>query len=153
MPSQPDSIVTSPLRSASLLRWPAYVLGVLHREMHARIDSNLRDHWILSFVADAGGSSTVSQQDICDTLQIDRSEMVRLIDRLESDGLLERHRSDEDRRRYNITITPAGRARVRATDKDLQRANDDVFSALTDDELATMHTLACKAIGVVPPSA
>ncbi|MFW0794195.1 MarR family transcriptional regulator [Gordonia sp. CPCC 205515] len=144
--SQPDH----PLPD-SLLRYPSYPFGILHRQVHDLVDSSLRDHWILSVVADAGGQREVSQQDICDALSLDRSEMVRLVDRLEEEGVLVRERSAIDRRKYRISITTAGRARVRAVDKKLSAATDEVLRALTKDERATLHALSLKAIGVDKP--
>lgn len=134
-------------QSHSLMQWPTYPLGQLHRQVHEAVGTNLRDHWILSVVAESGTGASLSQQDICDTLGIDRSEMVRLIDRLEESGLVERHRSTEDRRRYVVSITAAGREQVRRTDRLLSEATTAVFARLDEAELATLHRLAVKAIG------
>lgn len=131
----------------SLYRWPTYVFGQLHQEFHRRIDSNLREHWILS-VLDEHEPLTLSQQDVCNALDIDRSEMVRIIDRLEADGRVERIRSAEDRRRYALRITDSGRAQLAATQQECAEVNAQIFARLSPDELHALHRLALKAAGV-----
>jgi len=138
---------TATIEVKSLYRWPTYVFGQLHREFHQRIDSSLREHWILTVLAENEAQS-LSQQDVCNALEVDRSEMVRLIDRLEADGLVERIRSAKDRRRYALKITDAGRAQLEETLRECAEVNAQTFARLTHDELQTLHRLALKAVGV-----
>src|SRR3981081_1438615 len=53
-----------------------------------------------------GGGST--QQALSTTLQIDRTNLVGLLNELEADKLIERRRSTEDRRRHMVELTAAG---------------------------------------------
>ncbi|WP_018178824.1 MarR family winged helix-turn-helix transcriptional regulator [Jongsikchunia kroppenstedtii] len=142
VPTQP----TATTEVQSLYRWPTYVLGRLHQDFHRRIGSNLREHWILT-VLDEHEPLTLSQQDVCNALDIDRSEMVRIIDRLEADGRVERVRSAEDRRRYALRITDVGRAQLAATLQEFAEVNAQTFARLTPDELRSLHRLALKAVG------
>jgi len=52
--------------------------------------------------------SPLSQQEAAEQLRIDRTTMVALVDALEAKGLVERHRSPQDRRKNIIALTPAG---------------------------------------------
>jgi len=51
-----------------------------------------------------------SAADLCRNMGYDSGSMTRMLDRLEKLGLIERHRSLEDRRVINLSLTPAGQA-------------------------------------------
>ena len=50
----------------------------------------------------------LSQQEAAEQLGVDRTTMVALVDTLEGKGLVERHRSPQDRRKNIVQLTPAG---------------------------------------------
>ncbi|HEY3346547.1 MAG TPA: MarR family transcriptional regulator [Nitrospirota bacterium] len=62
---------------------------------------------ILAFLWKEDGQS---QAELSEHSQIDRTTIVGLIDRLERDGLVERHQHDTDRRANRIMLTQKGRA-------------------------------------------
>src|SRR4051794_38805486 len=74
---------------AGLLRYPTYVFGKLHKTMHTQLGTSLRDHWVLTYLAER---TEISQQEMANAMEIDRSEIVRLIDGLENAGLVTRTR-------------------------------------------------------------
>lgn len=49
--------------------------------------------------------------------------------KLEDQGLLERHRSDVDRRSFELEVTDAGRVLLRRIDDDIERLYGDMFEA------------------------
>ncbi|MFC9439668.1 MarR family winged helix-turn-helix transcriptional regulator [Nocardia sp. NPDC057030] len=51
-----------------------------------------------------------SQKEVADLLGIDRTTMVALIDRLQTQTWVERHPHPTDRRKNAVTLTPPGRA-------------------------------------------
>lgn len=65
-----------------------------------------RDYAILGVLA---ASDAISQQDLAGRLNINRTVMVKLIDRLEGTGLVTRTRNPADRRSHILSLTPAGR--------------------------------------------
>ncbi|MGW4244035.1 MarR family winged helix-turn-helix transcriptional regulator [Nocardia sp. NPDC004722] len=142
MTDEPSSAVA--YHPAGLLKHPTYALGKLHKAMHTRLDTPLREHWVLTYLAER---AEVSQQEMANAMEIDRSEVVRLIDSLEKAGLVIRTRDPEDRRKYRLTITAAGeRLRVETNAKILE-ATDVLLHRLTPAERETLHRLSLKALG------
>jgi DNA-binding MarR family transcriptional regulator len=93
----------------------------------------LRDH----------GSGT--QQALAATLQIDSTNLVGLLNELESDGLITRRRSIDDRRRHIVEMTDEGARRLAEAEIALAAAEDEVFSALDGDQRETLHGLLRQA--------
>ncbi|HEY4094225.1 MAG TPA: MarR family winged helix-turn-helix transcriptional regulator, partial [Baekduia sp.] len=93
----------------------------------------LRDH----------GNST--QQALAAALQIDRTNLVGLLNDLESDGLVERRRSAEDRRRHLVDLTEAGAQRLADAECALAVAEDDVLGALDVGEREALYRLLQRA--------
>lgn len=86
-----------------------------------------------------------TQQSLASTLQIDRTNLVGLLNELESAGLVLRRRTEEDRRRHAVELTPAGVARLREAEQALAAAEDDVFSALDDEQREALYQLLQQA--------
>ncbi|MGB6603491.1 MAG: MarR family transcriptional regulator [Steroidobacteraceae bacterium] len=58
----------------------------------------------------AGGGEPKSAADLCKGISYDAGAMTRMLDRLESKGLLRRRRSADDRRLVHLELTDQGRA-------------------------------------------
>ncbi|WP_040810592.1 MarR family winged helix-turn-helix transcriptional regulator [Nocardia concava] len=142
----PDEPCSAPdVQLAGLLRHPTYALGKLHKAVHSKLETPLREHWVLTYLAES--SSELSQQDMANAMEIDRSEVVRLIDSLEKAGLVTRTRDPEDRRKYRLAITAAGNRMREETDAKIFAATDNLLARLTPAERETLHRLSLKALG------
>jgi MarR family transcriptional regulator, lower aerobic nicotinate degradation pathway regulator len=88
--------------------------------------------YLILMILDARGGA--SQQELCTAARIDSGNMVELVDGLETLRYAQRARDPHDRRRYVVTITPAGRSAL----ADLRRAvgeyNERVLGPLTGRE-------------------
>jgi DNA-binding MarR family transcriptional regulator len=85
----------------------------------------------LSIITDNPG---VVQSELADALQMERSNLVVIIDELEERGLITRKKVPTDRRRYALTASLRGRRlRDRAAQK-VRQAEDDVVGRLTDED-------------------
>jgi DNA-binding MarR family transcriptional regulator len=133
-----------PYQPEGLLRIPTYVFGKLHKALYSQVDSSLREYWVLVCLDEQGD---VSQQEIANGMGIDRSEVVHIIDSLESAGFVTRTRDDADRRKYRLAITDAGRAERCRVTAQIDDATERVLVRLDADERATLHLLALKAVG------
>lgn len=71
-------------------------------------------------------------------------DVTRLLDRLESEGLVSRVRSHKDRRVVNTTIAPAGLKLLRKIDAPLAELHRSQFSSLTKAQMSDLIRLADK---------
>ena len=86
---------------------------------------------------------------LADGLRLSHSRAVRVVDRLEADGLARRRPDPADRRVARIELTAAGR---RAADRVVSArasALDDVLSGLTADERRALGSIAAEVLGRV----
>jgi DNA-binding MarR family transcriptional regulator len=145
---------SSPDRPRALLRWPTYLMGQLHRSGVGRMDEvlagmglSLRDYYVLVCVGESG---PLSQQRVADRLGLDRSDLVKVLDRLETAGRVRRERDTEDRRRHVLTLTDDGRATVAKTEEVSSAVTDELLARLSPHEQQTLHRLLLKAFGEPP---
>src|SRR3954467_15189869 len=110
-------------------------------EMSARGESALaeqlgisgREYTPLAVLAD---DEPDSQQEIAGLLGKAPGIVVAVVDDLEAKGLVERVRSEQDRRRSVVRIPPAGRDALHKADAVADEVADAVFAALSPDERA-----------------
>jgi DNA-binding MarR family transcriptional regulator len=100
-------------------------------------------HLVALTVLRDNGSGT--QKGLAAALQIDRTNLVGLLNDLETDGLIERRRSPEDRRRHIVELTDAGARRLGEAECALAAAEDEVLGALAPDERETLYRLLQQA--------
>jgi DNA-binding MarR family transcriptional regulator len=82
----------------------------------------------------------MSQQTLGTVAHVNRSQVVKLVDRLEARSWVVRHRSQRDRRAYALTLTRAGQATVADIRRDLDRGDATLAQRLTDDEVARLKS-------------
>ncbi|MDO8209097.1 MarR family winged helix-turn-helix transcriptional regulator [Conexibacter sp. CPCC 206217] len=83
-----------------------------------------------------GGDETVTMRALADRLRYDASNLTTLVDRLEREGLVERHAHPTDRRVTGVRLTAKG---VRTRDGVWQAVNTDgPLHGLTKDQLAVL---------------
>lgn len=83
-----------------------------------------------------GGGLT--QRELAAHIGLDGSSLVRLLDILEGQGLVERRTEPDDRRARRLYLTPAGVDRVNAIMERLMPREDDMLRDLDDDELTVL---------------
>jgi DNA-binding MarR family transcriptional regulator len=87
------------------------------------------------------------QADLAQVLNMDPTNVVGLLNELETAGLVERRRSPQDRRRHTVALTAAGHDRLAAIEDVLITVERRVLSALDDDQRATLHMLLRTVTG------
>lgn len=71
-------------------------------------------------------------------------DLTRLIDRLETDGLVRRTRSTEDRRVVYVAITPEGSGLLDRIDAPLEKMERELAGHLSGDEMARLSALLVR---------
>jgi DNA-binding MarR family transcriptional regulator len=136
-------VISQPARRSGAL------LDLLSRRMRVAGKSALKTAGLrprhvlaLTVLRDHGESG---QADLAGTLQLDRTNLVGLLNELETDGLIERRRSPEDRRRHTVVVTDEGRERLARAEFMLAAAEDVVLGRLTARQRDTLYELLHKA--------
>ncbi|WP_234681414.1 MarR family winged helix-turn-helix transcriptional regulator [Bradyrhizobium monzae] len=84
----------------------------------------------------------VRQGVLADELGIEGPSLVRLIDLLQAEGLVERREDPTDRRAKTLHLTKAGEAKVEETNRILRRVRAGLLKDIAPEELAiTFETL------------
>ncbi|MET8145547.1 MarR family winged helix-turn-helix transcriptional regulator [Sphaerisporangium sp. NPDC005288] len=86
-----------------------------------------------------------SQQSLAATLEMDGTNIVGLLNELETGDLIARRRSPEDRRRHIVELTPAGTDLLCQAECAMAAAEDEVFGALDQAERESLYALLSKA--------
>ena len=89
------------------------------------------------FLLGARDGAPISE--IADQLQMGKSSLTGLIDRMEALGLVERRQSEDDGRRFHVFIAPAGRALVEATLPATKRINNAMLASFSASECAVIE--------------
>jgi DNA-binding MarR family transcriptional regulator len=83
----------------------------------------------------------ISQQELAETLDLDPSKLVALLNELESNGLAERRRDPGDRRRHIVEISAHGHARLAAAEQAMAAFENQFFAGLAADERRQLQGL------------
>src|ERR1700722_7018579 len=125
------------------------LLDHLARLMRLRAESALEPlglrprHLVALTVLRDHGSPT--QQALGEALQTDRTNLIGLLNELETDGLILRRRSSEDRRRHIVELTHAGSLRLSEAETALAAAEDEVLGALDSEQRELLYSLLQQA--------
>jgi DNA-binding MarR family transcriptional regulator len=87
-----------------------------------------------------------TQQRLAKALMLDANNTVILLNGLEENGLVERTRDPDDRRRHLVAITPKGLRALEKAERELETVEDDVLGNLDPSERSELHDLLAKAL-------
>jgi MarR family transcriptional regulator for hemolysin len=89
------------------------------------------------------------QKDLAASLFVDGSSVVRLLDNLETAGLLQRKEGESDRRAKTIHLTSRGRAIADKVETVARRIRRDALAGLTDKDIDTTIRVLEHVCGVL----
>jgi len=82
----------------------------------------------------------LSQNELADLLSLDRSSIVRILDALESSGMVMRQEDPNDRRVKRLSLTSKGEKVAAQVENVSKQLSDKVFSAIPKNLLANTKT-------------
>src|SRR6185312_84812 len=134
-PRLPAELVAS---NVFLLKRLGFTAKTSSLEMYEREGLNPYHYAILALL-DEGVPET--QAAIADALGYDRGTLVGLLDELEEQGLVERKRNPDDRRRHLVRMTSDGKRELARLRTLTARLEDEFLSPLDAEQRETLHAL------------
>lgn len=113
-----------------------------HRATHDVLDERMSErgaslwHWIL--LRQAAEQEGSSQRELAERMHIEPPTLVRHLDNLAHEGLVERRRDERDRRIARVYLTDAGRVRLQELHDVAQEADEELRSLLTESEIEVL---------------
>jgi DNA-binding MarR family transcriptional regulator len=108
------------------------------RAAHAAVELSPRSFQLLGLLHDRGD---MSQADLHQTMEIDPSALVQLLNPLEERGLVERRRDARDRRRHVVSLTTSGEGQLDRAATAQRDAEDELFAALDAEQRRRLSEL------------
>ncbi|HEY7670775.1 MAG TPA: MarR family transcriptional regulator [Gammaproteobacteria bacterium] len=112
--------------------------GAMHRDYMAAVagldltQKQTATLWLIK------GNAGVSQVSLAAALGMDRATMMSVVDRLEERGLVIRKRSNTDRRRQKLYLTPAGQNMLRKVKARIAKHEERLKLLFTAAELSAL---------------
>ncbi len=113
------------------------------RRLADSIDRRLAPHkmtrvqWSALYYIDLSKDKAMTQRQLADRMGLREPTMVRLIDRMEKNGLLRRESSDQDRRRNHLVLTEKGREVNVKLLQIVEAFKDDTVRGIPEKDLLT----------------
>jgi MarR family transcriptional regulator for hemolysin len=113
-------------------------LALAHRTVHDAVDARMRErgaslwNWIL--LRSAAEHDGASQRELAAAMHIEPPTLVRHLDKLADEGLVERRRDEDDRRVIRVRVTASGRRRLKELHAIAQEFDAQLRALLTERE-------------------
>ena len=130
-------------RLAYLFKHAERLMADLHVEALGPFDIHARDLGVLLAI---DRSESASQQRVAESLGVDRTTMVAIIDTLEAKGIIVRRPDREDRRRNVVELTQAGQTLLRQATAASDLAEADLLAPLNRQEGEQLRTLLARIL-------
>jgi DNA-binding MarR family transcriptional regulator len=114
---------------------------VYRRATEDLLGMRLKQYIAVSYLRDQGRTP---QQELGEALHLDPNNLVLLLNDLEDDGLVERRRDPNDRRRHLVHLTGDGKRMLRRLRTRAREIEDEFLAPLSDSERADLHALLLR---------
>jgi len=116
-------------------------LRLAHGEALRHLDLGIAHVAVMGLLAERGD---LSQRQLIELMDADKSTMVYLIDQLEKQALAERRDNPEDLRAYAVHLTDLGRKRLAEAGEIVRRVEDGLLAPLSASERKTLDALLLR---------
>lgn len=113
----------------------------IYKEQFETYDLTPQQFGLLRFLWEEDG---ITQVELSNRSQIDRTTIGGLIDRLEQSGLLQRRPHPEDRRAYRISLTTEGKSLEVELTPLTEELHRKILAPLTPEEIETLTAILHK---------
>jgi MarR family transcriptional regulator, lower aerobic nicotinate degradation pathway regulator len=139
----PELKPVSPFLPKELLASTMFLLARLGFLIKARVLNEFEQAGFSTYqygvLAILGEGTCETQGTIADVLDLDRGQLVHVLDDLEGRGLIERQRDPGDRRRHTVSITPEGKQQLRKLRRLVGAIEESVLEPLRPEARKALH--------------
>lgn len=96
-----------------------------------------RVQWNALYYVDLRSDQPITQRELADLMGLREPTMVRLIDRMEKNGLLERQPSKHDRRQNNLVLTKKGKEINEKISAIIERLTENAVKDIPAEDILT----------------
>ncbi len=120
----------------------------MNRKMRTMFDARVRERGLTlsrarTLLRIAEGQA-LNQKELAEELEIENATLVRLIDGLEAQGLIERREVENDRRAKQVVMTDEGEAVVKLVNQMAVDLRREVLAGLNDNDIENALTIVRK---------
>lgn len=120
----------------------AQFMAGLDEALHERGLTSMQ--WIAFKLIASGQCKTAV--DLCRTVSYDTGSMTRILDKLETSGLIQRQRSTEDRRVVHLSVAPYGQRQIPALMKVGEAITERYLRGFTPAEIKQLQTYLLRIL-------
>ncbi|WP_405020698.1 MarR family winged helix-turn-helix transcriptional regulator [Kitasatospora sp. NBC_00070] len=128
-----------------LLGLTTYLMSSAGRNARASLAASVARRglrlWHVAVLEALVAAGSLAKGELAARLDINPSDIVKVVDDLSGQGYLACTRSARDRRRIDVSVTPAGRALLAELSEELAAVEADVLAPLSDGERAQLAEL------------
>jgi MarR family transcriptional regulator for hemolysin len=118
------------------------LLFLAHRSVHDELDRRLHEHgaslWNWVLLREAAHADGASQRQLAALMRIEPPTLVRQLDKLAEEGLVERRPDPDDRRVVRVVVTPAGQQRLAELHDVVHEVDDELRGILTKRDIEVL---------------
>ncbi|MEU8707736.1 MarR family transcriptional regulator [Streptomyces sp. NPDC048565] len=123
---------------SSVLGLNAYLMYATGKAARRRLTDTLTAHglrlWHLTILAMLDEAGRLSKGDLASRLDMNQSDLTRTVTDLDTAGYVVCARDTSDRRRIEVTLTPAGRYALARLNTEVSATEADLLTPLTHEE-------------------
>src|SRR5450755_4381457 len=118
-------------------------LYLAHRVVHDELDRRLYEHgasvWTWVLLREAANAGGASQRELADLMGIEPPTLVRHLDKLADEGLVERQPDPDDRRVVRVVVTKAGHKRLALLHEVVHELDTEMRGALPARDIEVLQ--------------